>query len=136
MGATMAIVLIVEDEAVLARSIARSLSNLGHVVSVTHSLKDGQQAFDERRPDLALVDMELPDGDGLDLVERWTTDDSRLRVLVMTAHAGPGYCDRALELGASACVHKPMDLDDLASIVLAVLADSNTPASPASADQR
>jgi DNA-binding response OmpR family regulator len=117
----MANVLIVEDEAVLARSIARSLSNLGHVVTVASSLEEGERAFNEQHPEVALLDMELPDGDGLDLVARWTRRDSKLRILVMTAHTDPEYSGRAMELGARACVHKPMDLDHLADIVKTVL---------------
>ena len=120
----MAYVLIVEDEAVLARSIARALTNLGHVVTVSRTLKEGEQVFAEQRPDLALLDMELPDGNGLDLLARWTTRDPRARILVMTAYTDPEYAERALELGARACVHKPMDLNSLASTVTAVLTDA------------
>jgi DNA-binding response OmpR family regulator len=122
----MANVLIVEDEDVLARSIARSLSNIGHDVIVSRTLEEGEQAFVARRPDLALLDMELPDGDGLDLLARWAIRDPELRVLVMTAHADPEYSARALKLGAHACVRKPMDLNDLAGIVMAVLADTES----------
>ena len=120
----MSNVLIVEDEAVLARSIARSLAKLGHAVTVANTLKDGERLFSEKRPDLALLDMELPDGNGLDLLARWTLRDPQARVLVMTAYAGTQHADRALELGARACIHKPMDLDNLATVVSQTLTDS------------
>ena len=120
----MAHVLIVEDEAVLARSIAQYLTNRGHVVTISRTLKEGEQVFTEQRPDLALLDMELPDGNGLDLLARWTTRDPRARILVMTAYSGTEHAERAVELGARACVHKPMDLDNLARMVTALLGDA------------
>lgn len=131
----MANVLIIEDEDVLARSIARSLSNIGHSVIVSRTLAEGERAFAARRPDLALLDMELPDGDGLDLLARWSTNYPQLRVLVMTAHADPEYAARALKLGAHACVRKPMDLNELAGIVMAALADAEPDSCPTSAGQ-
>ena len=119
----MADLLIVEDEVVLARSIARSLSNRGHLVTVSGTLQAGEQAFEEQHPDLALLDMELPDGSGLDLLARWMARDPQARVLVMTAYAGTEHAERARKLGARGCLHKPMDLDDLATAVMAALGE-------------
>ena len=119
----MAHVLIIEDEAVLARCIARSLTNLGLAVTVTRTLAEGEQVFTEECPDLLLLDMELPDGNGLDLLASLIARDPEVRILVMTAYAGPQHAARALELGARACLHKPMDLEVLASAVRGILAD-------------
>ena len=119
----MANLLIVEDEVVLARSIARSLTNLGHVVTVSGTLADGENVFVDQQPDLALLDMELPDGSGLDLLARWMARDPHARVLVMTAYAGTEHTERARKLGALACVNKPMDLDSLKATVTSLLLD-------------
>ncbi len=123
-------VLIVDDEVVLARSIARFLSELGHVVSLSWTLREAEQIFTSQPPDLTLLDVDLPDGNGLDFLARWMTRDPQARFLVMTAHADPVLTARALELGARACVHKPMDLVGLASTVSAVLSDAQAHASP------
>jgi DNA-binding NtrC family response regulator len=78
-------VLIVEDEAALRRNLGRFFSSIGCEVSDAPNVRAAEQRLAAREFDVALVDMRLPDGDGLDVVRRVQQGSPATGVLVMTA---------------------------------------------------
>ena len=70
-------------------------------------------AINEHQPDLALIDIQLPDGDGLDLAATVTTISPATRIVVLTTFGRPGYLRRALDAGARGFLLKDRPLDEL-----------------------
>ena len=107
----MANILIVEDSPDNMKLVATLLRLKGHVV---RELMDGTGLLDAlaaERPDLVLMDIQLPGRDGFALLEEirrspWPT----LRVVALTAHAMSGDRDRALEAGFDGYITKPIDV--------------------------
>jgi DNA-binding NtrC family response regulator len=117
----MARVLLIEDEAVLAKNIQRSLEKVGHTVTVAASGGEGERLFAEGPPDVTLLDLRLPDASGLDLLPRLRALDPGAAVLLMTAYATVEDAVRAIKLGAKDYVEKPLNLEDLRLTVARVL---------------
>lgn len=106
--------LIVEDEAVLRRTLELFLSRRGYEVAVAASIDEAEQRLGTRHFDGALLDVRLPDGNGLDLLDRV----GRQRAVIMTSHP-----DGALlaERGVLHRLDKPLDLPETAHLLHRVL---------------
>jgi DNA-binding NtrC family response regulator len=106
-------VMIVEDEPVLARNLARSLERMGHTVEC---MEDGESAVTQvqaQRPDLVLLDNRLPGISGLETLQRLREHDPSLLVIMMTAFATLDDAVTAMRLGAADFVRKPIGLAEL-----------------------
>jgi len=119
-------VLLVEDETLFAKSVLRRLEKEGYEGSIVSTIADAHQSINTRLPDLLLLDIRLPDGNGLDLLaEIRLRDDAAwktLPVIVMTAYGELDDAISAMKLGATDYLKKPVDLDDLALTISKVLA--------------
>ncbi len=73
----MAVILLVEDDASLGLSLRLALADQGHTVTLAPTLAAGRAATDARAFDVVLLDLGLPDGDGLDLPTRPPTSPRR-----------------------------------------------------------
>ncbi|MGM0574657.1 MAG: sigma-54-dependent transcriptional regulator [Myxococcota bacterium] len=87
-------VLIIDDEPVLARLLEYTLDNEGYVTHVAHTGEAGRDAVNDGFEGVVLLDLKLPDVDGLDLVEPILTANPANRIVIMTAH---GSIDAAIE---------------------------------------
>ena len=106
-------VLIVEDEPVLARNLARSLERMGHSVQCTDSGETAVSDVQAQRPDLILLDNRLPGISGLDTLKQLRAHDPSLLVIMMTAFATLEDAVTAMRLGAADFVRKPIGLAEL-----------------------
>src|SRR5688572_5930836 len=77
-------VLLVEDEALFARAVVKRLQKAGYECEHAETLADGRALAKQFLPDMALLDMRLPDGNGLDLLTEFTARG--ISVIVMTAY--------------------------------------------------
>jgi two-component system, OmpR family, response regulator len=109
--------LLLEDDVDLGESVVEHLEAAGHRV---HRCKLMAQARDAPRPELALLDLNLPDGDGLELLGEWRAAKSQLPVIVLTARDQVSDRIRGLRAGADDYLVKPFDLDELQERILAV----------------
>ena len=66
----MATVVIIEDEAVLARNLGKAFTRRGFVVREAGTIAEGLRAVEEARPEVVLLDLRLPDGSGLDALPK------------------------------------------------------------------
>lgn len=108
-------VLIVEDEALFARAVLMRLQKSGFECEHAESLQEGRAIAKQFSPDLVLLDMRLPDGNGLDLLPELVA--SGITVIVMTAHGDVSDAVNAIKLGANDYLKKPIDLEELLLIV-------------------
>ena len=110
-------VLLLEDDADLGQAVREHLRGAGHQVDWCHSLAEAQAAAP---PALALLDLRLPDGDGLQLLRQWRATGQAWPVIVLTARDQVSDRIRGLQAGADDYLVKPFDLDELLARVAAV----------------
>lgn len=104
-------VLIVEDEALFARAVMRQLQKSGYECAHVESIQDAHDIVRQFSPDIVLLDMRLPDGNGLDLLPYFVAKN--VMVIVMTAHGEISDAVNAMKQGAIDYLKKPIDLDEL-----------------------
>ena len=112
-------VLVVEDEESISEPLAAALSRAGFEVRVAASASEGLRLFGAERPDVVLLDVMLPDGDGRDVLRE--IRPSRVPVVLLTARSDQIDKVVGLELGADDYVTKPFDTAELIARVRAVL---------------
>ena len=110
-------VLIVDDEPDLCELLAITLGRMHLSSDAVHTLAAAREHLRDGQYDLCLTDMNLPDGDGLDLVAWMQTQPREVPVAVITAHGNVETAVRALKVGAFDFVSKPLDLADLRKLV-------------------
>jgi len=103
-------VLVVEDEPILAKNIMRFLSRRGFRVSVACCALDALTELTAQHIDIVVLDIDLPDGDGLDFYRRIFSDYAHLHLIVITGGHSPDDEARAYRLGARAFFRKPFTL--------------------------
>jgi len=106
-------VLICEDEEVIRRSLAELLASEGYVVSPASTMTEAVQLAMSNDFDVAVCDVMLPDGDGVDLLKRLIRLNPRTSVLVITAYATVENAVEAFKAGAFDYLVKPVIFDDL-----------------------
>jgi|GEM_PF-30250 len=109
--------LLLEDDLDLGEVVFHHLSAAGHRV---HWCKLLAQAREAEAVDLALLDLGLPDGDGLSLLREWRSAGRRLPVIVLTARDQVSDRIRGLQAGADDYLVKPFDLDEMLARIDAV----------------
>jgi DNA-binding response OmpR family regulator len=121
-------ILLVEDDSVLGTFLADNLAADGYEPLVAATLRDGLRELEYKRPDLAVVDLGLPDGSGLELIERVRAADgvvSRIDpsvpLVVLSGRAGDVDRVRGFERGADDFVAKPFAYGELRLRIAAVL---------------
>jgi DNA-binding response OmpR family regulator len=113
-------VLIVEDEAAVARQIASALTEAGHDPKAVH---DGETALDEVRKtpfDLIVLDIRLPGIDGFQVLQRLRAQHLASRVLLLTARGAVDDRVTGLQLGADDYLPKPFAMQELLARVRAL----------------
>ena len=106
-------ILAVDDEPPLLRALVLNLSNRGYTVSTANT---GETAISQaaiKRPDLMILDLGLPDIDGLDVITHIRRLQPELPIVVLSARAGSTDKVTALDLGAVDYVTKPFSMDEL-----------------------
>ena len=106
-------ILVVEDERELARHINRALTRHGHDPSAEASGASGLRSALEHPPDLIVLDLNLPDLDGLSVLSRLRQAACPARVLVLTARGEVEDRVKGLKAGADDYLAKPFSMDEL-----------------------
>ncbi|WP_435212233.1 sigma-54-dependent transcriptional regulator [Luminiphilus sp. nBUS_16] len=104
--------LIVEDSSTLCAIYEAYLDDTGYEVHAVETFTGALMALESLKPDLILLDIELPDGNGLDLLAETVLMDPQPAVVVMTGH-GIEFADQAIERGADDFLGKPFDASRL-----------------------
>ncbi len=124
----MARILVVEDEPDIQAVLDYNLRRDGHEVALASGAREGLRHARERRPDLVILDLTLPDGSGTDLCKTLRQDASMRSVRVMMLTAKGEEIDRVLgfELGADDYIVKPFSVRELLLRVQSVLRRAST----------
>jgi len=113
-------VLIVEDEDSIAEPFSHALAREGFVPRIAASLAEARRMLAEHEPDIVLLDLMLPDGDGRDLA-RELRAGSQLPIIMLTARGSEVDSVVGLELGADDYVVKPFASSEVIARIRAVL---------------
>ena len=113
----MSKILIIDDEATFAAAVRRRLSSAGYDALVATRLDAGLQEAETHAPDVVLLDVHLPDGNGLSVIERLTGGPGRPEVIILTGDEDPQGVDHAVHSGAWAYVIKGGPFSDVEDAV-------------------
>jgi two-component system response regulator AtoC len=108
--------LAVDDDPNFLSALAELIETQGFTTNVASTLRDARTQMSHRTPDVALIDLYLPDGSGIDLIKDLELGNST-EVVLMTGHADVESAVQALRLGASDYLTKPLDIGRLKSIL-------------------
>lgn len=112
--------ILLEDEAVLQEELVEFLSDSGYQVDPVASLAEFRRVYEPARHRLAIIDLGLPDGDGMALIRELRAQDSRTGIVVLTARGTTRDKVAGLGGGADYFLPKTSDLDELAATLAAL----------------
>ena len=114
-------ILIIEDETVLAKNIRLYLERAGYEASTAESAEDGLRQISDFRPDIVLLDYQLPGRTGLELLADLKKRDPDIVVIMMTGQGSVGLAVEAMKLGAVDFLTKPVVLEKLKLLIEKIL---------------
>ena len=119
----MASILVVDDEVGIRELLSEILADEGYSVRVAASAEGAREARRLDRPDLVLLDIWMPDTDGITLLKEWAASSQlNMPVVMMSGHASIDSAVEAMRIGALDFLEKPIALQKLLSTVKRALA--------------
>ena len=110
----MAIILVVDDELGIRGLLSEILSDEGHTVELAENAAQARAVRERMRPDLVLLDIWMPDVDGISLLKEWgATGALNMPVVMMSGHGTIDTAVEATKFGAMAFLEKPITLQKL-----------------------
>ena len=127
----MANILVVDDEMGIRELLSEILGDEGHVVQSAENAQQARTLRAQARPDLVLLDIWMPDTDGVTLLKEWQRDGLlTMPVIMMSGHATIDTAVEATRIGALNFLEKPISLQKLLKAVQQGLSRSNDPVRP------
>jgi two-component system response regulator MprA len=111
-------VLVIDDDADVLEFLKAFFTNLGHSVVLKDNAKDGLKEVVVNQPDLVLLDIMMPEKDGLTLLKEIKDLDKDMPVAMITAYKDAERVIEAFRLGALDCLLKPFNIDYILNTVL------------------
>ena len=110
----MATILVVDDELGIRALLSEILTDEGHTVELAENAAQARQVRESLRPDLVLLDIWMPDVDGITLLKEWSASGQlSMPVIMMSGHGTIDTAVEATKVGASAFLEKPVTLQKL-----------------------
>ena len=123
----MTTILVVDDSKFMAKCMKRGLEQLGFTVAaVGHDGLEGLALFQEHKPDLTLLDITMPNMDGLDCLVEIRKVDEQARVIMLSAIKDQGTVQQCFDAGAARYLEKPIRFQDEADCQRLVTAIEET----------
>lgn len=113
------LVLVIEDEIAIASALNIRLTAMGYRVELAHDGRSGIAAAVSKRPDVILLDIRLPDIDGIEVCNRLKAhpDVASIPVVIVSANVNDVTRGEAQGAGAAACLAKPYEIQDVAAAI-------------------
>ncbi|MEA3292402.1 MAG: sigma-54 dependent transcriptional regulator [Pseudomonadota bacterium] len=111
-------ILVIEDDRVFNRLIVEHLGRLDYEVKNVPNWQEAKACLDTHEPDLLMMDVRLPDADGLELLPKIS---QQFPVIILTAYGSVQNAVRAMKLGAADYLAKPINLEELELVIQRVL---------------
>jgi two-component system response regulator RegA len=128
--------LLADDDNAFRQRLALTLGRRGFAVTAASSLTEARELIPGLRPDYAVLDLRLGDGNGLDLVAELRTARPDTRVVILTGYGNLATAVAAVKEGAIDYLAKPADPEDIVQALLAPAGERpEPPAEPMSADR-
>jgi DNA-binding NtrC family response regulator len=126
----MAQVLVVDDEMGIRELLCEILEDEGHSVELAANAREAREARARMQPDLVLLDIWMPDTDGVTLLKEWSTSGQlTMPVVMMSGHGTIDHAVEATKIGAAAFLEKPVTLQKLLKAIDGAL-NKPAPAEP------
>ena len=110
-------ILVIDDEQVICSGCRMILSELGHTIDTCNTCKEGLDAIRKRDYHLVLLDIKLPDSDGMEILKIVRVEKLGIHVIVMTGYATIRSVVSAMRLGAFDYLPKPFTDEELIASV-------------------
>lgn len=110
-------VLVVDDEKLVCWSLSQMLAGAGYAVQAAMSGAEAREKFHDFVPEMVLLDVRLPDANGVELLREFKAHDDDVVVLMITAYADADSAVSALKIGADDYIGKPFDIENIRHIV-------------------
>lgn len=109
-------IVIIDDERTIQATLTSVLQRHGYEVHIGPTASQGKKKVDEIRPDLVLLDLGLPDADGIDVLRDLKTAHPDVPVMILTAHDSLANAIESIKLGAYHFLAKPYAVEELLSL--------------------
>jgi two-component system, NtrC family, nitrogen regulation response regulator GlnG len=109
--------LVVDDEQIICHSFRRLFATPDVEVITAGTVAEGWRRVEQDHPDVIVLDLQLPDGIGLDLFDRIRTTDPKRPVVFITAHGTTETTIEAMKRGAFDYLTKPLDLEQMSGVL-------------------
>jgi two-component system response regulator AtoC len=115
-------ILVVDDEYSIRETLIMFLNEKGHETCGAASGQEGITLFESFSPDVTILDIRLPDQNGLDVLSRMRSSNNLAKVIMITAFQDMDTTIQAMKRGGYDYIHKPLDVDELEKAVDGALA--------------
>jgi two-component system response regulator RegA len=119
------LLLIVEDDTLLRERLARAFASRGYDVRQAADISEAEAAAAAEAPELVVLDLRMPQGNGIELIPRLLAIDPATKIVVLTGYGSVATAIEAVRLGAVHYLTKPADADEV------LAAFSRDPGAPA-----
>jgi two-component system response regulator RegA len=123
-------ILIVDDDHVLRERLRRAFAARGFDVRAAETYAEALRSAREDAPELAVVDLRMPGGYGLDLVRQLRALDAGTKIVVLSGYGSIATAIEAIRIGATNFLPKPADVDDILSAFAEGESPGETPPAP------
>ena len=110
-------ILLIDDEISILETLGMFLSEKGSQVFKAQTGEKGFALFCERMPDIVIIDIHLPDSNGLDILNRIQNEGHLTKVIMITAYHDMETTIQAMKFGAFDYIHKPLDVDLVEEVI-------------------
>ncbi len=111
-------ILVVDDDDLLRQQLARAFERRGLEVRTAANVAEAKQLILEESPELAVVDLKMPDGSGMKLLELLHQVDPTTKSVMLTGYGSIATAIDAVRLGATYFLQKPADADEILNVFL------------------